>query len=91
MAERVRLGVDPDGGVRAVWHHTGSADWRWRVGTAGLEADGWGHVELLRGRGNNTWPATDGGAIAFASTRNATRLQRDRTQEIFLLPSRAAR
>ena len=43
----------------------------------------WMKVSLLPSRGINTWPATDGGVIAFASTRNARRLQRDRTQQIF--------
>ncbi len=87
MGERPRLGVDFDGSVRAVWHDTRSADWRWRVMTAVFRG-AWSASELQRGRGNNTWPATAGGAIVFASTRNATRLQRDRTQQIFLLPER---
>ncbi|HSW12906.1 MAG TPA: hypothetical protein VLI06_08715, partial [Solimonas sp.] len=64
-----------------------AADWRWRVMTARLASGTWGDAKLINSRGVNTWPATDGGAIAFASTRNATRLQRDRTQQIFLLPS----
>ena len=46
----------------------------------------WMAVKLLPARGINTWPATAGGAMVFASTRNAQRLQRDRTQQIFLLP-----
>jgi hypothetical protein len=86
MGERARLGVDADGAVRAVWYDTRSADWRWRVMTAVRGASGWSVGELQRGRGINTWPATSGGAIVFASTRNAQRLQRDRTQQIFLLP-----
>jgi hypothetical protein len=87
MGERPRLGVDLGGSVRAVWQDTRSADWRWRVMTAVRGASGWSAGELQRGRGINTWPATSGGAIVFASTRNAQRLQRDRTQQLFLLPA----
>jgi hypothetical protein len=86
MSERPRLGVDTDGSVRAVWYDSRSADWRWRVMTAVFKKDtGWDGGMLLNGRGINTWPATSGGLIAFASTRNATRLQRDPTQQVFLL------
>jgi len=46
---------------------------------------GWGAGTLIDAKGNNSWPATSGGLIAFASTRHATRLQRDRTQQCFLL------
>jgi hypothetical protein len=87
MSERPRLGMDADGAVRAVWYDSRSADWRWRVMTAVHRKDtGWDAGRLINSRGVNTWPATSGGAIAFASTRNATRLQRDPTQQIFLLP-----
>ncbi|WP_263359883.1 hypothetical protein [Acidicapsa ligni] len=52
----------------------------------GLHKDmGWSAGSLLNGRGNNTWPATAGGAIVFGSTRNAVRLQRDITQQIYLI------
>ena len=44
--------------------------------------------KLLDGPGINTWPATAGGVIVFASTRNAQRLQRDPTQQVFVLPGR---
>jgi hypothetical protein len=47
---------------------------------------GWDEGRLVNGRGNNTWPVTSGGAIVFASTRNAARLQRDATQQVFVLP-----
>ncbi len=87
MCQRPRLGLDADGSVRAVWYDSRSADWRWRVMTAVYQKDGgWNAGTLLNSRGINTWPATSGGAIVFASTRNATRLQRDSTQQVFLLP-----
>ena len=87
MSERPRLGVDRDGAVRAVWYDSRSADWRWRVMTALHRAGaGWDEGRLINGRGVNTWPATSGGAIVFASTRNAARLQRDATQQVFVLP-----
>ena len=57
----------------------------WRVMTARLGDAGWSAGDLLTGKGNNTWPATAGDSIVFASTRNAKRLQRDRTQDIFVL------
>jgi hypothetical protein len=85
MSQRARLGVDADGAVRAVWYDSRSADWRWRVMTARLGETGWSAGALLPGKGNNTWPATDGGAMVFASTRDAKRLQRDRTQGVFVL------
>jgi hypothetical protein len=86
MSERPRLGVDETGAVRAVWYDSRSDDWRWRVMLAGYSPlSGWSAAGLINGRGVNTWPATSGGAIVFASTRNATRLQRDATQQIFLL------
>jgi len=87
MSERPRLGTDPNGSVRAVWYDSRSADWRWRVMSAVYNRDsGWSAGSLLNGRGVNTWPVTAGGYIAFASTRNAARLQRDPTQQVFLLP-----
>lgn len=88
MSQRPRLGVDHDGALRAVWYDSRSADWRWRVMTAVFRNATWEDGVLLNGPGINTWPATAGGAIVFASTRNATRLQRDRTQQIFVLPAR---
>lgn len=86
-----RLGVAPDGRVRVVWFDNRAADWRWRVMTAERGADGeWGAATMLMAKGLNGWPATAGGAIALASTRNAVRMQRDATQQIFLLPASAA-
>lgn len=84
MAQYPRLGNDPGGRLRAVWYDNRSADWRWRVMTAIFDGAGWTGATLIPSRGINTWPATDGGAIVFASTRNAQRLQRDRTQQIFI-------
>jgi hypothetical protein len=92
MSERPRLGMDKDGAVRAVWYDSRSADWRWRVMTAVYRKDaGWDPGTLINGRGVNTWPATSGGAITFASTRNAARLQRDPTQQVFLLRDQPSR
>lgn len=83
-----RLGQDKDGSLRVVWFDNRAADWRWRVMTAVLAADHlWSAGEMLMAKGLNGWPATHGGAIAVASTRNATRLQRDPTQQIFVLPA----
>jgi hypothetical protein len=89
MSQRPRLGVDTDGSVRVVWFDSRSADWRWRVMTAVYRKPaGWDAGTLLKGSGINTWPVTSGGVIAFASTRNATRLQRDQTQQVFLLSAK---
>ncbi|AXQ28610.1 hypothetical protein D0B54_07915 [Solimonas sp. K1W22B-7] len=85
MSQYPELGAAPDGSVRAAWYDSRAADWRWRVMTARLVSGVWGEAKLINSRGVNTWPATDGGAIAFASTRNAARLQRDRTQQVYLL------
>ena len=81
--------MDADGSVRVVWFDSRSADWRWRVMTAVYKKPaGWDAGTLLKGSGINTWPVTSGGVIAFASTRNATRLQRDQTQQVFLLSAK---
>ncbi len=85
MSQYPRLGRDGDGRVRAVWTDSRAADWRWRVMTAVHGSGGWDGGQLLLARGLNTWPATAGGDIVFASTRNAARLQRDRTQQIYVL------
>jgi len=84
-AQYPQFGLDADGRVRAVWYDSRAEDWRWRVMTAVLGNDGWTDTQLIPSRGNNSWPSTAGGHIAFASTRNAKRLQRDRTQEIVVL------
>lgn len=89
MSQRPRLGLDKDGTVRAVWYDSRSADWRWRVMTSVYKkGTGWDAGTLLNGPGINTWPVTSGGVIAFASTRNATRLQRDPTQQVFVLSAK---
>jgi len=91
MGQYPQLGVDTSGAVRVVWYDSRSSDWRWRVMTAVNDALGnWMQVQMLPSRGINTWPATDGGVIAFASTRNAARLQRDRTQQIMVWPPTAS-
>lgn len=82
-----RLAAAGDGGLHAVWYDNRASDWRWRVMSTRYRLDsGWDGGALLMGRGINTWPAADQGQLVFASTRNAQRMQRDRTQEIFLLP-----
>jgi len=81
-----KLARAADGKLRTAWHDSRSADWRWRVMTAKQGTGGvWGAAQLLPSRGINTWPALAGNALVFASTRNAARLQRDKTQQIFEL------
>jgi hypothetical protein len=84
MSQWPRLGRNSDGDAQVVWYDSRSSDWRWRVMTAELSSAGaWSAGRLVLGRGNNTWPAFDGGLIVFATTRSASRLQRDHTQQIF--------
>jgi hypothetical protein len=86
LSQFPKLGNDAAGAVRAVWYDSRSDDWRWRVMTAVNDASGnWMAVATVPSRGVNTWPATSGGKIVVPSTRNATRLQRDRTHQVFLL------
>lgn len=85
MSQYPRLGRDGTGKVQAVWYDSRAADWRWRVMRARLNGDSWQDATLIPSRGINTWPAIDGGAVAFASTRNAQRMQRDATQQIHVL------
>lgn len=81
-----KLARGADGRVRAAWHDSRSSDWRWRVVTAKQDLSGvWGAAQLIPSRGLNTWPALGGSTLVFASTRNAQRLQRDRTQQIFAI------
>ncbi|MES2883958.1 MAG: CehA/McbA family metallohydrolase [Pseudomonadota bacterium] len=90
-SQHPRLGRDADGRVRAVWFDNRAEDWRWRVMTSVLGADRvWGEATMLMAKGLNGWPATSGGAMVMASTRNALRQQRDATQQVFLLPVKAA-
>jgi len=88
MGQFVRLDRAADGSVLAVWSDGRADDWRWRVMRARLDGASWATAELIPGPGNNTWPATALGEVVFASTRNAHRLQRDPTQQIFWLPAR---
>ncbi|MDX3098351.1 CehA/McbA family metallohydrolase [Streptomyces sp. ME19-03-3] len=84
MSQRAKLGVDPDGTVRAVWYDSRSADWRWKVLTATLDRKkGWSAATQVSRQGNNTWPALHRGVVVFTSDRGATRTQRDQTQQIF--------
>lgn len=88
MGQYPRLGRTAEGAAHLVWYDNRSADWRWRVMAVTVGADGqWGEASTLMSRGINAWPAYDNGVLAFTSTRNAQRLQRDRTQQIMLLPA----
>lgn len=80
-----RLGLDADGVAQLVWFDSRSADWRWRVMGARFEADGWDAVWLLNSPGINTWPVVAGPYVAFSGTRYVQRMQRDRTQQIFVV------
>jgi hypothetical protein len=69
----------------AVWYDSRSADWRWKIFTATLDAhSGWSAATQVSHRGNNTWPSVHRGVVVFTSDRGATRTQRDHTQQIFL-------
>jgi hypothetical protein len=81
MSQYVRLGSGKNGEVQAVWYDNRSSDWRWRIATASY-VNAWGETSLVPSKGINTWPSVDAGVIAFASTRNARRVQRDRTQQV---------
>ncbi|MFI6785133.1 CehA/McbA family metallohydrolase [Micromonospora sp. NPDC050276] len=85
MSQRPRLGVDPDGSVRAVWYDSRSADWRWKVFTSRLAPTGWTPAVQLSMRGNGTWPAIANKTVVFTSDREAQRSQRDVTQGIYLI------
>lgn len=91
-SQNPRIGTGLDGRLRVAWADSRSADWRWRIGTVRQSVDaGWSGAELLLSKGNNGWPALDGGVLVFASTRNAMRLQRDPTQQIMALTLEAGR
>jgi hypothetical protein len=86
MSQRPALDRNTAGDAMLVWYDSRSADWRWRVMSATLsQSQGWSPATTLPSPGNNTWPAVSNGAVAFAGTRNAQRLQRDHTQQIFYL------
>lgn len=89
-ARQPRLGVDADGTARLAWFDSRSADWRWRVMRAKYIGGAWSDLRLIDSRGVNTWPVPAGPYIAFSSTRNARRLQRDRTQQIYVLDAETA-
>lgn len=80
-----RLGLDAEGRARLAWFDSRSADWRWRVMQAAFDGSRWAAPRLIQGRGLNTWPVPAGPYTVFASTRNAKRLQRDRTQQVFVM------
>ena len=67
-----------------VWYDTRSDDWRWKVFTAVYDGSAWSAAEQLSGPANGTWPAVSGNSVVFTSDRAAA-VQRDRTQQVFLL------
>lgn len=83
-AQRPALGLASDGAPMLAWMDAGAEDWRWRIGRADFDGARWAVVRAIDARGNNTWPAVAEGQLVFAGTRNARRLQRDATQQIFL-------
>ncbi|WP_029921172.1 InlB B-repeat-containing protein [Nevskia soli] len=90
-AEFPRLGLDGAGNVVLVRQDTRSADWRWRLVATHRLADGsWAAPTVIPGKGNNLWPVLSGGTLVFVSSRDAQRLQRDRTQEIYSMTVPAA-
>ena len=87
FAQRPALTRGADGRPVLAWFDNRSSDWRWRVMTARQADDAsWSGGSLIASRGINTWPALSGEQLAFSSTRNAQRLQRDVTQQIALMP-----
>lgn len=87
MSHRPRLTLTPGGDVRVVWYDTRSDDWRWKVFTAVYDGGVWSAPEQLSGPANGTWPAVSGNSVVFTSDRAAA-VQRDRTQQVFLLELR---
>jgi hypothetical protein len=84
MSQRAKLGLDPDGTVRAVWYDSRATDWRWKIFTATLDTGtGWSPAVQVTTRGNNTWPALHRGVVVFTSDRAAKRTQRDATQQVY--------
>lgn len=87
FAQRPALTRGRDGRPALAWFDNRSSDWRWRLMTARQADDAsWSSGTLIPSRGISTWPALSGEQLAFSSTRNAQRLQRDLTQQIALMP-----
>lgn len=80
-----RLGLDAGGRALLAWFDSRSADWRWRVMSTAWDGAQWSDLRLLANRGVSSWPVPAGPYTVFASTRNAKRLQRDRTQQLFVV------
>ncbi|WP_341918777.1 hypothetical protein [Hydrocarboniphaga effusa] len=75
MSRHPRLAA---GEVRAARYDGRSTDWRRRIATSELGADGyWSAGRLIMSPGSSTWPAPASDALVFSSTRAAKRLQRD--------------
>lgn len=89
-ARQPRLGLDETGRARLAWFDSRSADWRWRVMSAAFDGGAWSDVSLIDARGVNTWPVPAGPYLVFSSTRNARRLQRDATQQVYVVERSAA-
>ena len=86
MSQRPRLDQDSDGSLRAIWYDSRSADWRWQVMTAKLLPNAtWSSPTQLTSVGNATWPALSHGLVVFTSDRQATRVQRDPSEGVFLI------
>ncbi len=88
-ARSPRLGLDADGHAQLAWFDSRSADWRWRVMTAAFDNGAWDAPRLHAGRGVSSWPVPAGPFGAFATTRHAQRLQRDRTQQVYVIDGRS--
>ncbi len=84
LSQYPRVAAQGIAGAQVVWYDNRASDWRWKIMTARFDGR-WDAGKLYPAPGNNTWPAIDQGHIAFASTRDARRLQRDLTQQIYLL------
>jgi hypothetical protein len=81
----VRLGKDLNSNLVAFWYDSRSTDWRFKLGFVLLNSNRvWGPFKLIKAPGNNTWPALTEGYVSFTSSRNAQRLQRDKTHEVFV-------
>lgn len=81
-ATRPRLAARTPFGMQMTWFDSRSADWRWRAMVADFQ-HGWSEGRLIPSPGVNTWPVLAGEYVLVATTRNAQRLQRDRTQQIY--------
>ncbi len=82
-------GLGADGRAQLAWFDSRSADWRWRVMSTVFDGTHWADPRLLLSRGVGSWPVPAGPYLIFSSTRNARRLQRDRSQQIYVVAREA--